>query len=202
MSERYVVFTGRPNSGKSTTIRALTGIKVRTGKKPGTTRSIEKYPIAQNLFLVDMPGYGRKLDASKQWEDKTKDSILDFIENEMSNIVLAVHVVNITTFLETEMRLAKKGFISFDGEMIRYLHETLEEFPLVAANKIDKGSERDVAINIKALLDEITGGNPSMASGYVFPISAKKGIGIGPLKECFIKTLTSKGFSHPLKYIR
>ena len=201
MPERYVVFTGRPNSGKSTTIRALTGLKV-IGKRPGTTTSIDKYPIAQDLFLVDMPGYGRKLGANRRWEDETKDSILDFIEREADSIVLAVHVVNITTFLETETRLAKKGFISLDVEMVGYLHETLGEFPLVAANKIDKGSERDVAVNLEALLDRITGGAASEVSGYVFPVSAKLGVGVGPLKDCFVKALAAKGFKNPFKYIR
>jgi GTP-binding protein EngB required for normal cell division len=202
MPERYVIFTGRPNSGKSTTIRALTGLKVRIGKRPGTTTSIDKYQIAQDLFLVDMPGYGRNLDASRRWEDETKDRILDFVEREADNIVLAVHVVNITTFLETEERLARKGFTSLDVEMVEYLHETIGEFPLVAANKIDKGSERGVAMNLDAFLDRITGGAPSEASGYVFSISARNGVGIGPLKDCLVKTLAAKGFRNPFEYIR
>ncbi len=202
MPYSYVVFTGRPNSGKSSTIRALTGLKVTTGKRPGTTTSIEKHQIAPGLFLVDMPGYGRKVDASRRWESETKDRILDFIEREAASIVLTVHVVNIATFLETEARLAKKGFISLDVEMVGYLHDTLGEFPLVAANKIDKGSEDDVAANLEAFLDRVTGGAPSEAAGYVFPISAKNGVGVGPLKDCFVKTLAAKGFRNPFEYIR
>ncbi len=202
MPDSYVVFTGRPNSGKSTTIRALTGLKVTTGKRPGTTTSINKHQIAQGLFLIDMPGYGRKVDASKRWESETKDRILEFIEREAANIALTVHVINITTFLETEARLAKKGFINLDVEMVGYLHETLGEFPLVAANKIDKGSEEEVAANLGAFLDRISGGAPSEAAGYVFPVSAKNGVGIGPLKERFVKTLAAKGFRNPFEYIR
>ncbi len=202
MPASYVVFTGRPNSGKSTTIRALTGLKVTAGKRPGTTTSIDRYQIARDLYLVDTPGYGRKVDASRRWEDETKDMILDFIEDEAGNIVLAVHVVNITTFLETEARLAKKGLISLDVEMVGYLHDTLGEFPLVAANKIDKGGEREVAANLEAFLDRITGGVPSEAAGYVFPVSARHGVGVGPLKECFVKTLAAKGFRDPFEYIR
>ena len=202
MPDSYVVFTGRPNSGKSTTIRALTGLKVTTGKRPGTTTSINKYQIAQSLFLVDMPGYGRKVDASRRWESETKDRILGFIESEAKNIALTIHVVNITTFLETEARLAKKGFISLDVEMVGYLHDTLGEFPLVAANKIDKGSEDEVAANLEAFLDRVTGGAPHDAAGYVFPVSAKYDVGIGPLKERFFKTLVAKGFRNPFEYIR
>jgi GTP-binding protein EngB required for normal cell division len=202
MPSSYVVFTGRPNSGKSTTIRALTGLKVRVGKRPGTTTSIDRYQIAQDLFLVDMPGYGRKVNASRRWEDETKDRILDFIEDEADSIVLAVHVVNITTFLETEARLARKGIMSLDVEMVEYLHETLGEFPLVAANKIDQGSEGDVAANLDAFIDRITGGAPSEAVGYVFPVSVKYGVGVGPLKDCLVKALAAKGFGNPFEYIR
>jgi len=38
MGERYLVFTGRPNSGKSSIIRRITGLRTRSGKRPGTTR--------------------------------------------------------------------------------------------------------------------------------------------------------------------
>ncbi len=71
MPERYIIFTGRPNAGKSTTIRALTGVKVPIGKRPGTTKKINKYQIGKDLYLVDMPGYGRKLGAHKSVEDRT-----------------------------------------------------------------------------------------------------------------------------------
>ncbi|MBN2335048.1 50S ribosome-binding GTPase [Candidatus Bathyarchaeota archaeon] len=202
MPECYVIFTGRPNAGKSTVIRALTGLKVRVGKRPGTTTSIDRYPIAQDLTLVDMPGYGRKLDATRNWEDRTKDKILDFIEREAGNIALAVHVLNITSFIETEERLAKKGFISLDVEMVGYLHDTIGEFPLVAANKIDKGRESDVLLNLDAFTQRIAGDDPEAASGFVFPVSAKKGVGVGALKERFMKTLASKGYRNPFEYIR
>ncbi|MCW4050662.1 MAG: 50S ribosome-binding GTPase [Candidatus Bathyarchaeota archaeon] len=202
MPERYVIFTGRPNAGKSSTIRALTGLKVAIGKRPGTTTRIKKYPIANGLSLVDMPGYGRKAGGSRDWEDRTKNLILDFIEENAEQILIAVHVLNITTFIETEERLAKKGFISLDVEMIGYLHETLGEFPLVAANKIDKGKEQDIVTNLEALMDRITDGAPEEAADYVYPLSAKKDIGVGALKNRFMKTLWSAGFSKPFKLVR
>ena len=138
MPEQYIIFTGRPNAGKSTTIRALTGVKVPIGKRPGTTKKINKYQIGNDLYLVDMPGYGRKLGAHKSVEDRTKDKILKFIEKEVDNIVAAVHVFNINTFIETEKRLARKGFISIDIEMVQYIAENLGELPFVAANKLTR----------------------------------------------------------------
>ena len=109
MPEQYIIFTGRPNAGKSTTIRALTGIKVPTGKMPGTTTKINKYQIGKELYLVDMPGYGRKVNSRKGWEDQTKNKILSFIEKEADNIVAAIHVFNINTFMETRGGLPRRA---------------------------------------------------------------------------------------------
>ena len=88
-----------------------------------------------------MPGYGRSLTHSRTREEETKDSILDFLELNAGSIALAVHVVNISTFLETEVRFAKKGFIPLDVEMVHFMKRDLGVNVLVAANKIDKGSE-------------------------------------------------------------
>jgi GTP-binding protein EngB required for normal cell division len=202
MPEQYIVFTGRPNAGKSSTIKALTGLKISTGKRPGTTTSIDKYEIAQDLFLVDMPGYGRKVDAPRSWEDKTKDSILDFIEKESDNIIAAVHVLNIVTFIETEERLAKKGYISIDVEMVQYLEENIGEYPFVAANKIDKGNDKQVMENLRAYINSLTDGEPELAAGYVYPISAKKGVGVGELKSQLVSKLQKNGYHNPFEFIR
>ena len=202
MSESYVIFTGRPNAGKSSIIRALSGLKIATGKRPGTTTRINKYEIAQDLFLVDMPGYGKKVDAPRTWEDKTKDSILDFIEDNADQIVAAVHVLNIMTFIETEERLSKKGFISFDVEMVQYIRENTGEYPFVAANKIDKGSDKKVMENLEAFIDSLTDGEPEEATGYIYPVSAKKKIGVGELKNQLFKRLQRNGFRNPFEFIR
>jgi GTP-binding protein EngB required for normal cell division len=202
MPDSYVIFTGRPNAGKSTVIRALTGLKISIGKRPGTTTKINKYQISQDLYIVDMPGYGTKIDATKRWEDKTKDRILDFIEQYADDIVAVVHVLNISTFIETEERLAKKGFISIDVEMIQYLEENLAEYPLVAANKIDKGNDSEIMQNLDAFLNSLSDGEPQTVASYVFPISAKKGVGIGALKNELVSRLYKSGFMNPFDYIR
>jgi len=202
MSESYIIFTGRPNAGKSSIIRALTGLKIATGKRPGTTTRINQYEIAQDLYLVDMPGYGTKVDAPKSWEDKTKDSILEFIEDNADQIVAAIHVLNITTFIETEERLAKKGFISIDVEMVQYIRENTGEYPFVAANKIDKGSDKQVMENLEAFIYSLTDGQPEEVTGYIYPVSAKKKIGVGELKNQLFNKLQKNGHHNPFKFIR
>ncbi|MFC1802570.1 GTPase [Thermoproteota archaeon] len=202
MLNSYVIFTGRPNAGKSTTIKALTGLKISIGKRPGTTTKINKYQISQDLYIVDMPGYGTKVNGTKRWEDNTKDKILGFIEKYANDIVAAVHVLNISTFIETEERLAKKGFINIDVEMIQYLEENLGKYPCVAANKIDKGNDSEIMRNLDAFLKSLSGGEPQTVADYVYPISAKKGVGIGELKNELVSRLNNSGFMDPFKYIR
>jgi GTP-binding protein len=55
-----VAFLGRSNVGKSSLINALVGRKAiaRTSKSPGKTRDLNVYQVAEQLYLVDLPGYG------------------------------------------------------------------------------------------------------------------------------------------------
>jgi len=93
MEERYLVFTGRPNSGKSSIIRMITGLETKSGKRPGTTRWVSVYPLSRGLSVVDMPGYGRMTGVSKSRVERVKDEIVDFIESKGKDIALAVPIV-------------------------------------------------------------------------------------------------------------
>ena len=198
MGERYLVFTGRPNSGKSSIIRKITGLKTRSGKRPGTTRRVSVYPLSQGLSLVDMPGYGWITGASKSFVDEVKDEIIDFIESKGSDIALAVHVLDLSTFLEVAWRMEKKGLIPLDLEMIQYLKESTGEPPLVAANKIDKLGEEWASL-LAELKDRIAVGHPLEPECLVFPISAKTGEGLGALKNAIHQKLAEEGFRTPYK---
>ena len=196
MGDQYVVFTGRPNAGKSSIIRAVTGLNVNVGKDPGTTQRIERYPIAEGLTLVDMPGYGRSLRSSRTREEETKDNILDFLELNAGSIALAVHVVNISTFLETEARLAKKGFIPLDIEMVHFMKRDLGITVLAAMNKIDKGPKDYIEDNIEALKEGL---GPSIPA---FSVSARTNEGVGALKDEVRKKLAQRGFQSPFELVR
>lgn len=53
-------FVGRSNVGKSSLINSLTGRKklARTSKTPGRTQLINYFMINNEVFFVDLPGYG------------------------------------------------------------------------------------------------------------------------------------------------
>ncbi len=55
-----VCFAGRSNVGKSTLINALTGTKAlaRASNTPGRTQEINFFTQGDELYLVDLPGYG------------------------------------------------------------------------------------------------------------------------------------------------
>jgi len=55
-----IAFAGRSNVGKSSLLNALTNRKnlARTSNTPGRTQEINYFLLAQQLYIVDLPGYG------------------------------------------------------------------------------------------------------------------------------------------------
>lgn len=55
-----VAFAGKSNVGKSSLINALMNRKsyARTSQKPGKTQTINYYNINDEIYFVDLPGYG------------------------------------------------------------------------------------------------------------------------------------------------
>lgn len=199
MQEKYLVFTGRPNAGKSSIIKELAGFKIATGKHPGTTRKITKYPLNEGLVLVDLPGLGKMSGASKQVEEQVNKQIVEFLESNAQNIVLAIAVLDISTFLEVTWRLEKKGIQSLDVEMVKFLAKITGEFPVVVANKIDKGSESEIEDNLEEFTNRISDGNPTKVKNQIFQVSVKKRTGLGELKSSIHTRLVVKGYKTPFK---
>ena len=199
MQEKYLVFTGRPNAGKSSLIKELSGLNIATGKRPGTTRTIKKYPLNDGLFLVDLPGLGKMMGVSKRFEEKVNRRIVEFLEANTQNIVLAVAVLDISTFLEVTWRLEKKGFQSVDVEMVKFLTANLGEFPVVVANKTDKITTKELEANLNEFINRISDENPSAVESSVFTASLKTGKGVGALKSAIHTRLLAKGYKTQFK---
>ncbi|MEN8708463.1 MAG: ribosome biogenesis GTP-binding protein YihA/YsxC [Paracoccaceae bacterium] len=55
-----ICFAGRSNVGKSSLINAVTGRKAlaRASNTPGRTQEINFFTAAEDLYVVDLPGYG------------------------------------------------------------------------------------------------------------------------------------------------
>ena len=70
-------FIGRSNVGKSSLINALVHRRklVRTGHRPGQTRQLNFFNLAERLFLVDLPGYGyaaAPVGVTRTWQKLTR----------------------------------------------------------------------------------------------------------------------------------
>lgn len=75
---------GRSNCGKSSLVNYVVGEQIaRKSKKPGRTRSVNKYIINDKFIIADLPGYGYAPIADKERE-KWDDLIRKYFE--MSNI--------------------------------------------------------------------------------------------------------------------
>jgi len=202
VDEKFVVVTGRPNVGKSSIIREVMGVDVVIGKRPGTTKRVSQYPLSDGLILVDMPGFGKMMGMSKRFGEKVNKKIVGFLESNAQSIALAVHVLDISTFLEISQRLEKKGFISVDVEMAQFLAKILGEYPIVVANKIDKVNQNDLEDSLKAFTHEVHSGDPQTYLKQVYLVSAKTKEGIGALKDAIHKRLVEKGYKTPFKAYR
>lgn len=122
--------------------------------------------------------------------------ILDFLKNNSKRIILIIHAVNTSTYLETESRLAKKGFISLDVELVHYMKRDLGITCIVAANKIDKDRTSMIQDNLESLIEGL---GPTIP---VYPVSARTGDGIGALKDDVRRRLVDKGYRNPFELVK
>ncbi len=169
---KEIIFAGRSNVGKSTLIGALTGKKLRTGRRPGVTRKMLHIPY-QDVQITDMPGFGFMRGVSEESMDAIKDNIVHYIEDNAENIAFAVMVVNAGSFAGIVDRWNNRNEIPIEVELFDFLHE-LNIDVIVAANKIDK--VQDVNETLDGIAERL-GMLPPWRQwlDVIVPVSAKKG---------------------------
>lgn len=185
-----IVLIGRSNVGKSTLFWELTGTKVRVGKRPGITQYPFKTRVG-DIFYVDMPGYGFMLKASHADQEKTKNLIVHYFEEHAQEILLAVQVIDASSFLDIADRWEKRGQVPLEIEIWEFLDDMGFD-SVLAANKMDRISkaDRDVALD---LICERLGMLPPWRQwpDKIAPISAKKG-DIQALKSIISRKVATK----------
>jgi GTP-binding protein EngB required for normal cell division len=189
-----VVFAGRSNVGKSSTIRALTGKKLRVGKKPGSTRwelMIDLGPVT----LVDIPGFGHMSGFSKTGIEEMKTTIVQKLEGWSDRLAIAVLIVDLSLFRELVERWENRGEIPIDVEFYTFLSE-IAQHVIVAANKIDKLKKRQYSAELEYLLARLREALPEV-NPTVIPLSAQKKQGITDLKHVIENILMESGFEKP-----
>jgi len=167
-----VVLVGRSNVGKSTLFKSLTGKRVRVGRRPGITVVPTEVRIG-SLIYVDMPGYGFMLRKGSGEQERVKDTIIRYIEEHRDNILVAVLVIDASSFIEIADRWEKRGEVPVEVEMFEFLDEIGLD-PVLAANKMDRIANPDQALDW--IVERLNMPSPwTQWSDRIAPISAKRG---------------------------
>ncbi|ADG14023.1 GTP-binding protein EngB [Methanocaldococcus infernus] len=180
-----VVVVGRSNVGKSTLVRLLTGDKrVRVGKRPGVTLRINEYEL-KNYTLVDMPGFGFIKGRPKEIEERVKDNIVRYLEENADQIATAIQIIDGKSFIEIVERWKDKE-IPIDIEMFDFITE-LKISPILVVNKMDKikKNERDKILN--SICEYLKMSPPWHQWKFIVPACLKKGEGLDEIKRLINK---------------
>ena len=161
-TEKEIVFVGRSNVGKSSLINALYNQKIAyVGKKPGKTRLINFFKADNGAYTaVDVPGYGfarRSMDEAVAF-----GQMMDDYFSRPEKIRLVIMIVD-----------ARIGLSADDEDMKLFLEDRRIPF-LIAANKIDKLSNNQLANNKRKLFADI---------GNIVYVSAEKKKNLEQLRQ-------------------
>jgi GTP-binding protein len=90
-----IVLVGRSNVGKSSLLNSLCGQRMlaRTSGQPGKTQTINFFAINEQMYLVDLPGYGYA-EASKDRRGEWGEFITDYLRNR-DRLALIVHLIDL-----------------------------------------------------------------------------------------------------------
>ena len=169
-----VAFSGRSNSGKSSTLNKLCQQKslARTSKTPGRTQLINFFSLPEGKYLVDLPGYGyAKVPNAVKFEWQR------FIESYLSNRFTLQGLVIVMDI--------RRPMLEFDLNMLKWAEA--HQLPVhVVLNKHDKlkhGQAKSALLKTQQQLNKYN----NECSVQMF--SALKGLGVDELSKQLDKWL-------------
>lgn len=137
-----IILCGRSNVGKSSFINSVFSKKnlAKTSSTPGKTRALNYYLINENIFLVDLPGFGYAK-VSKKERDYWEKIINDYFSSNR-DILNAFHIVD-----------CRQQATELDYQLNRYLKKNQIPY-IVILNKIDKLNQSEKAFAIKRIQEQ------------------------------------------------
>lgn len=152
-----VAFAGKSNVGKSSLINALMNRKAlaRTSSQPGKTQTINFYNVNEEIYFVDLPGYGFAK-VSEEVKAKWGKMIENYLHK--SQQLKAV-------FLLIDIR-HEPG--NNDREMYRWITEQ-GYAPVIIATKLDKIKRSQVDKQLKLIRQTLQAGRDT----FIIPFSAE-----------------------------
>lgn len=134
-----IAFAGKSNVGKSSLINALMNRKslARTSSQPGKTQTINFYNINNELYFVDLPGYGYAK-VSQQEKEKWGKMVERYLHQ--SKVLRAVFLL-----IDIRHDPSANDRIMYDWILSNGFH------PIVIATKSDKINRSQLQKHIKAV---------------------------------------------------
>ncbi len=163
-----IAFAGRSNVGKSSLINTLTNRKslARTSNTPGRTRELNFFTLTEDLYLVDMPGYGYAR------AEKTKiHAWTRLIEQYLDGRVGLRRVYLLID--------ARHGFKDVDLQVMKLMDTSAVSYQVVLT-KADKVKKTDW----DALIEKVAAVSAKHVAAHpvIIPTSSRTGLGIDLLR--------------------
>ena len=175
----FIGLAGRPNVGKSTIVNAIVGAKVAIiSDRPQTTRRASRgvatdVAAGWQLVLVDLPGVQRPRDVLTERMQRR-------VEHELEGADAVLFVVN-----------AEQGIGPGDRFIADHLLKADPDVPVICAvNKVDRLNNAETAAVLAAAAE-------LAVVDEVYPVSAKRGTGIGPLVTRLTELVPEGPFMYP-----
>lgn len=155
-----VAFAGRSNAGKSSLINCLMERKslARTSSSPGKTQTINYYNINDELYLVDLPGYGYakiSREVAQQWGRMIEKYLTG--SEQLRAVFLLVDIRHEPT--------------RQDLQMIDYL-AYLEIETVIIATKADKLKRSQLQKNLSVIKKSISANTNAPSDIIILPFSS------------------------------
>ncbi len=173
--KKQILFAGKSNVGKSSTINALVGRKnfARVSAKPGKTVFVNLFDVDKSFWLVDLPGYGFSLtsEAERQRYSKLID---DYFADQYSKVARLYIIVD-----------ARHEPTNNDCNMVTYAREC--NLPMtIIANKIDKLKPSQIQPSIDLIRETLELTDEDL----IIPFSAEKGTNKGLIIDDIKRAVT------------
>ena len=172
-----VAFAGKSNVGKSSLINALMNRKslARTSAQPGKTQTINFYNINDELYFVDLPGYGYA-----RANEKVKAQLGKMIEDYLYK---SRKLRQVFLLIDIRHEPGKNDILMYDW-IKKHGYE-----PIIIATKLDKINRSQVDKQVKLIRTTLKAGKDTV----IVPFSAETKQGREVIYEILDSVLVSEG---------